>query len=195
MLDTGRPLVSGCAGERRRAEQEPDDESQDGDADDDRFLRHALGQMLTDAGYTVVTARDGMEAVGMLDLCDADFVICDVRMPQMDGFQTVEAIRAAGQPRWFQLTGLVHDIAMKRLLDVLRELDEALAIQESTGQKLGQALVSLGHISESQLLTALCADAGIPFIAFKYAENTGQMAPIREQAGTFADSIKLWSAA
>ena len=38
-------------------------------------------------------------------------------------------------------------------------------------------------------------DAGIPYIAFKYAENSGQMQPIREQAGTFADSIKLWSAA
>lgn len=37
--------------------------------------------------------------------------------------------------------------------------------------------------------------AGIPYIAFKYAENSGQMQPIREQAGTFADSIKLWSAA
>jgi benzoyl-CoA reductase subunit C len=35
----------------------------------------------------------------------------------------------------------------------------------------------------------------VPHTAFKYAENTGQMAPIREQAGTFADSIKLWSAA
>lgn len=34
--------------------------------------------------------------------------------------------------------------------------------------------------------------AGIPYIAFKYAENSGQMQPIREQAGTFADSIKLW---
>ena len=34
--------------------------------------------------------------------------------------------------------------------------------------------------------------ANIPYIAFKYAENTGQMQPIREQAGTFADSIKLW---
>jgi benzoyl-CoA reductase subunit C len=33
----------------------------------------------------------------------------------------------------------------------------------------------------------------IPYIGFKYAENTGQMQPIREQAGTFADSIKLWS--
>jgi benzoyl-CoA reductase subunit C len=36
-------------------------------------------------------------------------------------------------------------------------------------------------------------DAGIPYVAFKYAENSGQMQPIREQAGTFADSIKLWS--
>ena len=35
----------------------------------------------------------------------------------------------------------------------------------------------------------------VPYTAFKFAENTGQMAPIREQAGTFADSIKLWSAA
>ncbi len=38
-------------------------------------------------------------------------------------------------------------------------------------------------------------DVGIPYVAFKYAENSGQMQPIREQAGTFADSIKLWSEA
>ncbi|CAA7614566.1 Benzoyl-CoA reductase subunit C [Candidatus Terasakiella magnetica] len=37
------------------------------------------------------------------------------------------------------------------------------------------------------------SEAGIPYISFKYAENSGQMQPIREQAGTFADSIKLWS--
>ena len=34
--------------------------------------------------------------------------------------------------------------------------------------------------------------AGIPFTAFKFAENNGQFQVIREQAGTFADSIKLW---
>ena len=45
------------------------------------------------------------------------------------------------------------------------------------------------------MLQHVLKDAGIPFIAFKYAENSGQMQPIREQAGTFADSIKLWSAA
>ncbi|MBZ0270207.1 benzoyl-CoA reductase subunit C, partial [bacterium] len=34
---------------------------------------------------------------------------------------------------------------------------------------------------------------GIPWTAFKYAENNGQFQVIREQAGTFSDSIKLWS--
>jgi len=33
----------------------------------------------------------------------------------------------------------------------------------------------------------------IPYITMQYAENSGQMQPIREQAGTFADTIKLWS--
>ena len=33
----------------------------------------------------------------------------------------------------------------------------------------------------------------VPWTAFKYSENTGQFQVIREQAGTFADSIKLWS--
>ena len=32
----------------------------------------------------------------------------------------------------------------------------------------------------------------IPWTAFKYAESLGQFQVIREQAGTFADSIRLW---
>ena len=48
---------------------------------------------------------------------------------------------------------------------------------------------------ERPMLQAVLAEHKIPYTAFKYAENTGQMAPIREQAGTFADSIKLWNVA
>jgi len=36
---------------------------------------------------------------------------------------------------------------------------------------------------------------GISYISMKYSENTGQFQTIREQAGTFADSLKLWSEA
>lgn len=60
----------------------------DDDADVLFVLKTVLGTK-----HEVVTAVDGLEAVSMLDFCDADFVICDVRMPGLDGFQTVEAIR------------------------------------------------------------------------------------------------------
>src|SRR5687767_10144173 len=45
-----------------------------------------------------------------------------------------------------------------------QQLDEALAVQNTTGQKLGQTLVSLGYITDTALLETLCADAGIPFL-------------------------------
>jgi benzoyl-CoA reductase subunit C len=48
---------------------------------------------------------------------------------------------------------------------------------------------------ERPMLQNVLREADIPYIAFKYAENSGQMQPIREQAGTFSDAIKLWSGA
>ena len=36
--------------------------------------------------------------------------------------------------------------------------------------------------------------AHIPYTEFKYSENTGQFQVIKEQTGTFSDSIKLWGA-
>ena len=47
-------------------------------------------------------------------------------------------------------------------------------------------------LEQPMLVDALAAE-GIPHTQFKYSENTGQFAAIREQAGTFSDSIRLWS--
>ena len=47
-------------------------------------------------------------------------------------------------------------------------------------------------LDQPMIVDAIEAE-GIPHTSFKYAENTGQFQVIREQAGTFADSIKLWS--
>ncbi len=49
-------------------------------------------------------------------------------------------------------------------------------------------------LEQPMLVDALDAE-GIPHTQFKYSENTGQFAVIREQAGTFSDSIRLWSEA
>ena len=48
---------------------------------------------------------------------------------------------------------------------------------------------------DQPMLVKAVERAGVPWTAFKYAENNGQFQVIREQAGTFADSIKLWSEA
>jgi len=42
-------------------------------------------------------------------------------------------------------------------------------------------------------LQQACDREGIPHINFQYHENTGQFKVIKEQAGTFSDSIKLWA--
>ena len=45
---------------------------------------------------------------------------------------------------------------------------------------------------ERPMLQAALSDAKVPYTSFMYAENTGQIHVIKEQTGTFADSIKLW---
>ena len=44
------------------------------------------------------------------------------------------------------------------------------------------------------MLEAALDRAGIPHTSFKFSENTGQFQVIREQAGAFSDSVKLWGA-
>jgi len=48
---------------------------------------------------------------------------------------------------------------------------------------------------DQPMLVKAVERAEIPWTAFKYSENNGQFQVVREQAGTFADSIKLWSGA
>lgn len=47
---------------------------------------------------------------------------------------------------------------------------------------------------DQPMLVAALDRKGIPHTEFKYSEDTGQFAVIREQAGTFSDSIRLWAA-
>jgi len=43
--------------------------------------------------HEVVTAESGVEALKIINACEPDFVICDILMPVLDGYATVEAIR------------------------------------------------------------------------------------------------------
>jgi benzoyl-CoA reductase subunit C len=48
---------------------------------------------------------------------------------------------------------------------------------------------------DQPMLEAALDRAGVPHTSFKFAENNGQFHTIREQAGAFSDSVKLWGGA
>jgi two-component system response regulator AtoC len=64
--------------------------------DDDAGLRKSLSLILSDAGYEVVTAEDGLAGLGTATEVNPDIILCDVRMPKLDGLGFLERYGEAG---------------------------------------------------------------------------------------------------
>ena len=63
--------------------------------DDERGLREVLSIMLKRAGYAVLEASDGEEAIGHLNKEIFDLVITDLRMPKADGMAVLKAVKSS----------------------------------------------------------------------------------------------------
>lgn len=61
--------------------------------DDSPSMRMLLRAALSDLGYTVSEAEDGVAALAVLDGTNPDLLITDINMPRMDGFGLIEAVR------------------------------------------------------------------------------------------------------
>lgn len=60
--------------------------------EDDAHLQFLIREELVDDGYEVVIASDGVEAMSILKdegTSNPDLIILDIRMPRMDGFETM----------------------------------------------------------------------------------------------------------
>jgi two-component system, chemotaxis family, chemotaxis protein CheY len=63
--------------------------------DDKAEVRQLLKTALEDAGYVVATAANGAEALARQRQSPAQVVITDLFMPDIDGFETIQALRAS----------------------------------------------------------------------------------------------------
>lgn len=61
--------------------------------DDENVLRTNLRDVLTFEGFDVVEADNGNTGVELAFKCQPDLVICDVAMPEMDGFAVLTRLR------------------------------------------------------------------------------------------------------
>lgn len=79
-------------------------------ADDDRVLSDLLKQFFSGEGFEVAQAFDGAQAVESAAEKKFDVIIVDVMMPVMDGFETLRALRKAGDTPVIMLTARGGDI-------------------------------------------------------------------------------------
>jgi two-component system chemotaxis response regulator CheY len=61
--------------------------------DDSRTIREMLMVTLEGAGYEVIQAEDGVEALERLRERRPDAIVTDINMPRMDGFALIENVR------------------------------------------------------------------------------------------------------
>jgi len=62
--------------------------------DDSLSARRALAQVVGDAGYDVRTAKDGIEAIDIIDKKTPDILLVDMEMPRMNGLELAAHVRA-----------------------------------------------------------------------------------------------------
>lgn len=130
--------------------------------DDSLTVRKASQRLLTRAGYQVVLARDGVDALRQLQEVMPDAMLVDIEMPNMDGFDLTRNVRADSRTSHMPLVMITSRTAEKHrryaaeigvnvylgkpfnedeLLRTLQQLigEKAAATASSVAQMLGEA--------------------------------------------------------
>ncbi len=79
-------------------------------AEDENEIAEILTAYMVKEGFTVVRAKDGLEAISLFFAESPSFVILDIRMPHVDGWQVLSEIRRDNDVPIMMLTALDADI-------------------------------------------------------------------------------------
>lgn len=62
--------------------------------DDEELITKSLLRLLSARGYNVTVAKSGQEALEKIKEADFDLIVSDVRMPEIDGIETIKQVRS-----------------------------------------------------------------------------------------------------
>ena len=89
-------------------------------ADDEYLIRWSLSQALSQEGYEVIAVEDGKKAIEAAKAQRFDFIITDLVMPELEGWEVLEAIRQSQLqplPRVIIITAHGKDEARKTAIE------------------------------------------------------------------------------
>jgi CheY-like chemotaxis protein len=115
--------------------------------EDEPAIRAVVAALLEEEGYTVRRARDGLEALSIIDSDPVDLILSDVVMPKLDGASLVRRLRQQGQFVPVVLMSAVYaDVDLPGIPFVPKPFDadrllEAVATAMTTNGKVDRAAV------------------------------------------------------
>lgn len=78
-------------------------------ADDSASMRQMVSFTLKKAGFAVVEAIDGQDALGKLSHAPVDMLITDLNMPVLDGLELIRKVRTMPQFRYMPIIMLTTE--------------------------------------------------------------------------------------
>lgn len=84
--------------------------------DDSETVRQVLQMTLTNAGFDVVEAEDGVDAMQKLSDGQIDMLITDLNMPNMDGLELIKKVREEGHHRFTPIVMLTTESSEEKKL-------------------------------------------------------------------------------
>ena len=133
-------------------------------AEDDDILRKLLYDQLTDAGYSVLSAADGKQALELYQDGSPDIAILDIMMPEMDGLSVLTRIRETSSLPVILLTARGDEI--DKVSGLRLGADDYLVKPFSLDELLARIEVQKRHISKDivQDIVIVSGDLRMDFV-------------------------------
>lgn len=121
-------------------------------ADDDAHLVNVIARWLQNEGYAIITATNGAEALSLTREQHPDLVVLDVKMPEMDGWETCRRLRE------------FSDVPILFLTAYDTEAEVVRALQGGADDFMGKpfSLAELSARLEALLRRARSSESGSP---------------------------------
>jgi chemosensory pili system protein ChpA (sensor histidine kinase/response regulator) len=110
-------------------------------------VRKIASRLLAREGFEIVTARDGVEALEILDEHTPDVILLDIEMPRMDGFEFTRTIKGDARHSHIPIVMITS-----RTADKHRARARELGVDLYLGKPFQEEEL-LGHLREMLALT------------------------------------------
>jgi len=176
--------------------------------DDSIAVRKMIERTLETKGFEVLAASSGAEAMERLGSARPDLVICDIVMPDVDGYRICEFVRAhpaLSETPVLLLSGMVNNAVLERAAEVCsgdilrkpftadnlaRKVDELLTLR-AHGAAPGPGAEMVAPPKLKSTLTELAALSGVRLVALVdregfLIETAGEVGEAAEMTGALA---------